>query len=113
MTTYLVNYEYRDNGATSVNLCDGPSMDTVENWYGSRGKSVFDIREITHGELREATAKGMPRTEVPASFIISKENDNRILEVLSQFVEIAENEENDKLADRIHEIMDAIYEERI
>lgn len=112
MTTYLVNYEYRDNGAASVNLCDGPSMETVKNWYGSKDKNVFDIREVTPGEIREATDKGMPWTEVPASFI-AKENDNRILDVLSQFVEIAEDEENDKLADRIHEIMDAINERRI
>lgn len=112
MTTYIVNYEYRDNGAASVNLCDGPSMEIVKNWYGSKDKSVFDIREATEWEIREATDKGMPWTEVPASFI-AKENDNRILDVLSEFVEIAEDEENDKLADRIHEIMDAINERRI
>lgn len=112
MTTYLVNYEYRDNGAASVNLCDGPSMVTVKDWYNSRDKSVFDIREITNGEIREAVAKGMPWTEVPASFI-ARENDNRILDVLSAFVELAENEENDKLVDRLHEIMDAINEGRL
>ena len=111
MTTYKVNYEYLDNGVASVNLCDGPSLSWVKAWYTFYCKNVFEIHEATEGEIREATAKGMPRTKVPDSFTEDVTND-RILKVLCDLAD-TEGDDDPVLVDRVHEIIDAINEERI
>ena len=111
MATYKVNYEYLDNGVASVNLCDGPSLSWVKAWYTFHNKNVFEIHEAAEWEIREATDKGMPRTKVPDSFPEDVTND-RILKVLCDLVD-EEGDDDPVLVDRVHEIMDAINEERI
>ena len=114
MTTFKVNFTYPDDnpGTTHANLCDAPSMEWVKAWYTFKGKTVFEIHEALEWEVREGSNKGMPWTAVPEPFMMDVIND-RIIKVLCDLAEIGEDEDDEILVHRVHEIMDAINEERI
>lgn len=110
MTTYKVNFVYKSDDVISVNLCNGPSVEAVKEWYLANDKLVYSIHEASDGEIEEAMDKGMPWTIVPESYLVHMAN-QRIMSVLNDLIEIAYDEDNQILTDRCYKIIKAIAEE--
>lgn len=62
MPTFKVNFEYADGRGFSTNLCDAPDERSAIERYAAKGRNVYEIHVAQDYEIREAEAKGMPRT---------------------------------------------------